>query len=216
MDYFLDITRFILEGSVITFKIYFVTVIFSIPLGIIIAIGKLSHFKVLRFIIGIYTWAFRGTPLLLQLFFTYYGLPIISNGAIEFDALTSAYLTFVLNYAAYLTEIFRAGIMSIDKGQNEAAKVLGLSNFMTMRKIILPQAIKVVVPPLGNEMITLIKDTALASVLALHEILLNAKIVLSRDFNIGALVIAGVIYLLLTLVVITIFRKIEKKFSYYS
>jgi polar amino acid transport system permease protein len=216
MDYFLETTKFIIMGAGVTFKIYFVTLVFGIPLGIIFAIGKLVKFKPLRFILGVYTWLFRGTPLLLQLFFTYYALPIMTNGAIAPSAMVAAYITFILNYAAYFTEIFRAGIQGVDKGQREAAKVLGMPSVLTMRKIILPQAFKAIVPPLGNEAITLIKDTALCSVLALHEILMNAKIVLSRDFNISSFIIAAIIYLILTFIIIQIFRMIEKRFSYYE
>lgn len=216
MDYFLEITGYILSGLSVTVKVYIVTLIFSIPLGILLAIIKLSKIKVLNFILGVYTWIFRGTPLLLQLFFTYYGLPILTNHLIEFDPMMSAYITFVFNYAAYFTEIFRAGIMGIDGGQIEASKVLGMNKTLTMKKIILPQATKLIVPPLGNECITLVKDTALVSVLALHEILMNAKIVLQRDFNIYSFLIAAVIYLVLTFLIIQIFRVIERKFSYYE
>lgn len=216
MDYFLEITGYILSGLSVTVKVYIVTLVFSIPLGILLAIIKLSKIKVLNFILGVYTWIFRGTPLLLQLFFTYYGLPILTNHLIEFDPMMSAYITFVFNYAAYFTEIFRAGIMGIDGGQIEASKVLGMNKTLTMKKIILPQATKLIVPPLGNECITLVKDTALVSVLALHEILMNAKIVLQRDFNIYSFLIAAVIYLVLTFLIIQIFRVIERKFSYYE
>lgn len=216
MNYFLEITGYILSGLSVTVKVYIVTLVFSIPLGILLAIIKLSKIKVLNFILGVYTWIFRGTPLLLQLFFTYYGLPILTNHLIEFDPMMSAYITFVFNYAAYFTEIFRAGIMGIDGGQIEASKVLGMNKTLTMKKIILPQATKLIVPPLGNECITLVKDTALVSVLALHEILMNAKIVLQRDFNIYSFLIAAVIYLVLTFLIIQIFRVIERKFSYYE
>jgi polar amino acid transport system permease protein len=172
--------------------------------------------KILHGILGVYTWIFRGTPLLLQLFFTYYGLGIISGGRIAPGPLMAAYITFVFNYAAYFTEIFRAGIQSIGKGQYEASKALGMNPWLTMRRIILPQAIKIILPPMGNEAINLIKDTALCSVIAVTEILRNANRVMSRDFYVGALVIAALIYLVLTFIVIQVFRKLEKHYSYYS
>lgn len=203
-------------GAGVTLKVFAVTLIFSIPLGIICAIGKLSRFKILRFILGVYTWVFRGTPLLLQLFFTYYGLSIVTNGAISLEPLPAAFITFVVNYAAYFTEIFRAGIQSIGKGQYEASKALGMSPWLTMRRNILPQAVKIILPPMGNEGVNLVKDTALCSVITVADILWNANKVMSRDFNISALAIAACIYLLLTFVVILVFRQLEKRFDYYQ
>ena len=216
LQYYSEITQYILLGAGVTLKIFSVTLLFSIPLGILCALGKLTKFKPLHVVLGFYTWVFRGTPLLLQLFFVYYGLPIITHQTIVLQAIHAAYITYALNYAAYFTEIFRAGIQSIGKGQNEAAKALGMSPWNTMRRIILPQAVKVILPPLGNETINLIKDTALASVITVTEILRNANRILSKDFNIMALVIAGVIYLLLTFIVIQLFRYIEKRYSYYT
>jgi polar amino acid transport system permease protein len=223
-DYLLDITAYIAMGAGVTLKVFCVTLIFSIPLGIICALGKLNRFKalrgipgtLLRGILGAYTWIFRGTPLLLQLFFTYYGLGIISDGRIALGPEMAAYLTFIFNYAAYFTEIFRGGIQSIGKGQYEAAKALGMNPWLTMKRIILPQAVKIILPPLGNESINLIKDTALCSVITVTEILRNANRVMSRDFNISALVIAAAIYLLLTFVVIQVFRRLEKRYAYYN
>lgn len=214
--YYTEITQYILLGSGVTLQIFAVTLLFSIPLGIVCALGKLTKFKPLHVVLGLYTWVFRGTPLLLQLFFTYYGLPIITNQMIVLEPLQAAFITFTFNYAAYFTEIFRAGIQSIGKGQYEASKALGMSPWITMRRIILPQATKVIIPPLGNEAINLVKDTALASVITVTEIMRNASRILSKDFNIMALVIAGCIYLLLTFIIIQIFRYFEKRYSYYS
>ncbi|MDR2156345.1 MAG: amino acid ABC transporter permease [Clostridiales Family XIII bacterium] len=216
MDYWLDITAYIGLGAGVTLKIFFVTLLFSVPLGVVCALGKLGKFRILRGALGVYTWVFRGTPLLLQLFFTYYGLGILSDGRIAFDPETAAYITFVFNYAAYFTEIFRGGIQSIGKGQYEAAKALGMNPGLTMKRIILPQAIKIILPPMGNEAINLIKDTALCSVITVTEILRNANRVMSRDFNVGALVIAALVYLLMTFAVIQVFRKLEKRYAYYT
>jgi polar amino acid transport system permease protein len=214
--YFKETLSYIATGAGITLEIFSVTLVCSIPIGIVCAIGKLSRFRVIKFLLGVYTWVFRGTPLLLQLFFTYYGLPILTGGLIQFQPMPAALITFVFNYAAYFTEIFRAGIQSIGKGQYEASRALGMSHWLMMRRIILPQAVKIILPPTGNEAINLIKDTALCSVIAITEMLRIAKNVMSRDFNISALVIAACIYLALTFLIIMLFRRLEKRYAYYS
>ncbi len=214
LEELINISLYILQGAVISIKIYVVTIIFSIPLGMLCAMGKLTKFTPLKWFLEMYTWVFRGTPLLLQLFFTYYGLRILAG--IELSNVMAAYLTFVINYAAYFTEIFRAGIQSIDKGQYEAAKALGMNYRLTMKRIIIPQAIKVILPPTGNEAVTLIKDTALVSVIALADILRNAKSVVSRTASVEGYLIAAVLYLLLTFIIINIFKRIEKRFAYYN
>jgi polar amino acid transport system permease protein len=209
-----NISKFILEGATISVKIYAVTLLFSIPLGMLCAIGKLTPLKPLQWLLELYTWIFRGTPLLLQLFFSYYGLQILTG--IELSKEMAAYITFVLNYAAYFTEIFRAGIQSIDKGQYEAAKALGMNYSQTMKRIVIPQAIKVILPPTGNEAVTLIKDTALVSAIALADILRNAKSVVSRTASVEGYFIAAILYLIMTFVIINIFKYIEKRFAYYN
>lgn len=214
MNEIVNISLFILQGAVISIKIYVVTIIFSLPLGMLCALGKLSKFAPLRWLLDMYTWVFRGTPLLLQLFFTYYGLRIMAG--IELSNEMAAYVTFVINYAAYFTEIFRAGIQSVDKGQYEAAKALGMNYKLTMKRIIIPQAIKVIIPPTGNEAVTLIKDTALVSVIALADILRNAKSVVSRTASVEGYFVAAVLYLVMTFVIITVFKHIEKRFAYYN
>ncbi|WP_066501725.1 amino acid ABC transporter permease [Abyssisolibacter fermentans] len=213
MSYYVDITKFILQGSMITFKLYAVTIIFSIPLGILCAAAKLSKFKLVRFILELYTWIFRGTPLLLQLFFTYFALPIIG---IKFSQFQAAAITFVFNYGAYFTEIFRGGISSIDRGQYEAAKVLGMNYRQTMTRIILPQATKRILLPVSNEAINLIKDTALVAAIGIGDILRASKEVLTRDFVISPFIIAALIYLLITSFVVLLFKKLEKKYSIYD
>ncbi len=213
LDNLINISLFILQGAVISIKVYLVTIVFAIPLGMICAIGKLSKIPPLRWLLEVYTWLLRGTPLLLQLFFVYFGLPLIG---IELSPEMSAYVTFVFNYGAYFTEIFRAGIQSIDKGQYEAAKALGMNYKMTMRRIIIPQALKVIIPPLGNEGVTLIKDTALVSAITLADILRNTKTVVARTLNVQGYIIAAVLYLIMTFVIINIFKYIEKRFAYYN
>jgi len=213
VSYTLNVTGFLLKGCIITLQLYAVTIVFSIPLGIICALAKISRYKFLKTFLEFYTWLFRGTPLLLQLFFTYYGLPVFG---IRLTQEQAAAITFVLNYAAYFTEIFRAGIQSIDKGQYEAAKALGMNYRQTMWRIILPQAVKRVLPPTGNEAITLIKDTALVATIGMGDMLRAAKEVVTRDFKISAFIIAAVIYLLLTTVVVYVFKKLEEKYSVYD
>ncbi|HEY8891547.1 MAG TPA: amino acid ABC transporter permease [Clostridium sp.] len=213
MANYMDITAYILQGSILTIEVYIATIIFSIPLGILGALIKVSNLKILNKAVDIYTWLFRGTPLLLQLFFTYFGLPIIG---IRFSPFTAAALTFSLNYGAYFTEIFRSGIQSIDKGQYEAAKVLGLNYRQTMSKIILPQAFKRIIPPMCNEGITLIKDTALLAAIGLQDILRAAREIVTRDFTITPFIIAAIIYLIFTSVIVMAFKKLEKKYSVYE
>ncbi|MBU3199556.1 amino acid ABC transporter permease [Clostridium estertheticum] len=213
MANYIDITSYILKGGLLTIEVYVATIIFSIPLGILGALIKVSSLKILNKVVDIYTWLFRGTPLLLQLFFTYFGLPIIG---IKLSPFVAATLTFSLNYGAYFTEIFRSGIQSIDKGQYEAAKVLGMSYRQTMSKIILPQAFKRIIPPMCNEGITLIKDTALLAAIGLQDILRAAREIVTRDFTITPFIIAAIIYLIFTSVVVMAFKKLEKKYSVYE
>lgn len=213
-------TVYILEGTSVTIKVYFMTLLFSIPLGIVCAIGKLSRFRILKFILFIYTWVFRGTPLLLQLMFVYFGLQIMASGTflqdiLTFEPIEAAYVAFIINYTAYFTEIFRAGIQSINKGQYEAAQALGMTPWLTMRRVVLPQAVKVIIPPLGNEGVTLVKDTALCFCIALPEILHHAQVTVSREFDVTAYFIAAAIYLVLSLIIIQVFRKVENRFAYY-
>lgn len=213
MQQYLDMLIYILKGVGIIVEIYIVTALFSIPISILMALGKISKYKIIKKAIALYTWIFRGTPLLLQLFFVYYGLP---NFGIKLSPFQAAAITFIINYAAYLTEIVRAGIESIDKGQYEAAKVLGMGYWKTMTRIVLPQTIKRVLPPFSNEAITLVKDTALISVIGLAEILRNSKEIVTREFTIAPFIIAALLYLIITSVIVLIFKKLEKNCSYYN
>ena len=199
---------FILNGMKLTINLYIITMVFSLPLGIIFSLGRVSKSAFLNNCIPIYTWIFRGTPLLLQLFFVYYGLPVIG---ITLTPFTAASVTFIINYAAYFCEIFRGSILGIDKGQYEAAKVLGMSYSQTMRRIIIPQALVTALPPLSNEAISLIKDTSLVSAIGMAEILRNSKEIVTRDFSITPFIICAVMYLILSTVVVLFFKKMEKK-----
>lgn len=209
-----SIIFYILEGANTTLRIFFVTLIFAIPLSILFAIGKIAGGKIIKGILDIYTWLLRGTPLMLQIFFVFYGIPQLTG--IKLDRNLAADLAFIINYTAYFTEIFRAGILSIERGQFEASKALGLSYPQTMWRIIMPQAFKRVLPPVGNEFITLIKDTSLVMVIAIPDIMRNTKEIVSREASPETFIIAAIIYLILTYGIVFIFSKSEKKLSYYD
>jgi polar amino acid transport system permease protein len=211
--YIWSIIPYLLEGLKITVTVFFFTLLFSLPLGSLLATLSMVPSRILTFLITSYTWIFRGTPLLLQLYFGMYGLPIFG---ITLERLTVAILIFTLNYGAYFTEILRGSILSIDQGQKEVSKTLGFSNVETYIYIILPQAFKRSMQSIGNESITLVKDTALVAAVALSDLLRNAKEIVSRDFKVDAFLVAGVYYLLFTLVVVIIIKFFEKKTRYFN
>ena len=200
----------LMRGLGQTLMLFALTLLFSLPLGLVFTLGSISKIPPLRWLSRIYIWIFRGTPLMLQLFFIYYGLPFLG---IAFDRTTSAVVTFVLNYAAYFAEIYRAGIQSIDRGQHEAAKTLGFTPWQTMRLIILPQTVSRVIPPVCNETITLVKDTALVTAIGVGELLKAAEGAVNRDMDITAYVLVALIYLALTFVLTVVYERLEKRFS---
>lgn len=203
----------VLDGLKVTLEVFILTLVFSIPLGIVTALGRLSKNKILCQVTGFYVLIMRGTPLLLQIVFIFFGLPIVG---ITFDRFPAAIIAFSLNYAAYFAEIFRAGIVSIDEGQYEGAKVLGFPQKYIFFKIVLPQAIKRILPAMANEVITLVKDTALVYVVGLDELLKVGKIASNKEASLIPLFAVGIIYLLLISVFSRLFRNIEKRFSYYQ
>lgn len=216
MEGILEYFKYIMRGSGTTLALTFGTFLFSIPLGLLGAIGKVSGNKILKFILTFYTWLFRGTPLLLQVFFVYYGLPFISPKLTINSAFFAALLTFILNYSAYFIEIFRGGIESIDKGQYEASKALGLNYRQTMMYIIFPQTIRRIVPTTSSETVNLVKDTALVAVIGLSELSRSAKEIVTREAIITPFIIAAIIYLALNSIIMYIFRKIEERNKVYS
>lgn len=216
MDYVLGILPPLLEGTVVTLQMFFATIVLSLPLGLLLALARISRFRSLRGAVGVYIWLFRGTPLMLQLLFIYFGLPFLPYVGIRLSDFPAALLAFVLNYAAYFAEIFRAGIQSIDRGQYEGAKVLGMTYIQTMRRIVLPQVIKRVLPPVSNETITLVKDTSLIYVLAMNDLLRTTRAIVQRDFNTMPFIVAAVFYLIMTLVLTWVFQKLEKKYAVYD
>ena len=216
MDYIISILPAMFEGTSATLQMFFITIILSIPLGLLLALGRMSSNRSLRSGIATYIWVMRGTPLMLQLLFVYFGLPFVPVIGVRLDDFPAALLAFSLNYAAYFAEIFRAGIQAIDKGQYEAARSLGMTYTQTMRRIVLPQVIRHVLPPVSNETITLVKDTSLIYVLAMNDLLRTTRSLVQRDFNIMPFVVAGIFYLLMTLVLTVMFEKLEKKYSQYN
>lgn len=202
-----------LEGLKLVLMLFLITLLISIPLGCLISTCRLSNFKILSFVCKIYLLIFRGTPLLLQLIFIFYGLPLIG---IVFDRFTVAIIAFGLNYAAYFAEIFRGGINSIDKGQYEACLMLGLDKKTSFVKVILPQVFKRILAPMSNEVITLIKDTSLVYILGLNDILRIAQVNSNRTLSLFPLIEVGALYLILTFILSSIFKTLEKKFSYYN
>lgn len=214
MNYFSIIIPSLMRGTVISISLFALTLVLSLPLGIPIALGENSKITPIRWICKAYVYVFRGTPLMLQLFFFYFFFPIYLN--IRWDAFPTAVFTFVLNYAAYFAEIYRGGIKSIDLGQYEAAKSLGLSKRQTFIDIVMPQMTRIVLPPVSNEVITLVKDTALASVIALADLMKVAQGIVNRDGTLFAYVIAAGIYLIFTFIATIILNNLEKHFSKYE
>ncbi|MGK0551107.1 amino acid ABC transporter permease [Enterococcus faecalis] len=213
MNYFGEILPALLQGAGMTLKVFFFTLLGAIPLGIFIAFVLQTRFKPLRYLIDLYIWLMRGTPLLLQLIFVFYGLPLIG---LVFERYDAAIFAFILNYAAYFAEIFRGGIAAIPQGQYEAAKVLRLTPFQTVTRIILPQVIKIVLPSIGNEVINLVKDTSLIYVIGLGDLLRAGKIAMSRDVTLLPLVLVGTLYLLFTAILTFAVKKFEKFYQYYK
>ncbi|GBG57640.1 amino acid ABC transporter permease [Sporomusaceae bacterium FL31] len=205
-----------MEGASVTLQMFFITLVLALPLGLIVALARISKYRPLSFLVEVYIWLMRGTPLMLQLLFVYYALPLIPYIGIKLPDFPAALVAFVFNYAAYFAEIFRAGIQSIERGQYEAGKALGMTYGQTMKRIIIPQMIKRVLPPVSNETITLVKDTSLIYVLAMNDLLRTARTIVQRDFDMTPFMVAAVFYLVMTLVLTWIFNKLEKRYAAYD
>lgn len=194
-------------------EVFFLTLVFSIPLGLPIAMARMSKFKPLSWIANAFLLVIRGTPLMLQLIVVYFGPFYLFN--FSWDRFTAAIIALSVNYACYFAEIYRGGLQSIPLGQYEAAKVLGYTRSQTFFRIILPQVVKRIVPPMGNEVITLVKDTALVSVIGVVELLRTAQTHSSRLFSTTPIFIAGAFYFIMNWAVSSAFVFIEKKLDYY-
>ncbi|MBO2535419.1 amino acid ABC transporter permease [Rummeliibacillus suwonensis] len=216
LDYFTSILKPMLQGSQMTILLFFISIVLSIPLGFLLTLAVNSRFKPLSWLAQAYIYIMRGTPLLLQLLIICFGLPMIPGIGqyLVLDRFTAACIGFILNYAAYFAEIFRGGLLAIDKGQYEAAQVLGLNKFQTTTRIILPQMFRIAIPALANESVTLVKDTALLYAVAVPELLHYAETAVNRDFTIFPFFVAGAIYLIMTLVLTLIFKWIERRFTF--
>ncbi|MDR1702464.1 MAG: amino acid ABC transporter permease [Sporomusaceae bacterium] len=213
MSYLISILPPLIDGFKVTLEIFFCTIIFSVPLGFLLALARISEFKLLSGATGLYIWLLRGTPLMLQLFFFYFALPEMGILLSDFSAALAA---FTLNYAAYFAEIFRAGIQAIERGQYEAAKTLGMTYTQTMRHIIMPQVVRHILPPVSNEIITLVKDTSLIYVLAMNDLMRITRSIVQRDFNTFPFLVAAAFYLGMTLLLTWFFRRLEKRYSVYN
>jgi polar amino acid transport system permease protein len=212
----LDKLPYLLQGSIMTIQLTFITLILGTLLGIILALCKISKNIVIKSVAGLYIWIFRGTPMILQIFFFYNALPAISENLV-LSPFTAAVLGLSLNCAAYMAEIIRGGIISIEKGQFEASKALGFTYFQTMIKIILPQTIRVIIPSVGNEFITMLKDTSLVSTIAMVELMRSATQIGSTTFKVAEMLLAaGLLYLIMTTVFTSVFSSLEKKLAKYA
>jgi len=217
---FSQVTLQLLQGFGTTCLLFILTLVFSLPLGLVVCAGSRTRFKPLRYLTRAFVWVIRGTPLMLQLFVVFYvpgmvfNTPIFAN--IPNGRFVAALIAFVINYACYFSEIYRGGIESISVGQYEASAVLGFSKGQTFFHVVLPQVVKRIVPPIGNEIITLVKDTSLARVIAVIDIIMVAENILSLKALIWPLFYAGVFFLLFNGLVTLLLRYAEKKLDYYK
>lgn len=231
-DMFLNVFSSLCDGFVVTIELFLLTLLFSLPLGLIICFGSISKIKLLKAIVKIFVWVIRGTPLMLQIIIFFYGPGLLANAAAKsasdfflvewvstwtvMDRFVSVVIMFSINYACYFSEIYRGGIESIPKGQYEAGQVLGLTKTQVFFKIILMQLIKRIVPPVSNEIITLVKDTSLARVISVYEIIWAGQAFIKSEGIIWPLLATGVFYLAFNGILTLLFGKIEKKLSYYN
>ena len=215
-EFYKNLITVLSKGVGFTMGLFFVTIISAMPLGLCLAFASKSRFWISRAPVRFFVFIMRGTPLLLQLYFFYYGLPNIPfvGQFLTMQRFPAACLTFALNYAAYFCEIFRGGLLSVDKGQYEAARVLGFTRLQTTFKIVIPQMIKVVLPAVSNETITLVKDTALAASIGVIEILHLAKNQVNSLLNVTPLFIAALFYLFFNFILTKMFGLAERKYNF--
>ncbi len=228
---FWQVTLELLKGFGTTLELFALTLVFAIPLGLIISFGSMSKFKPLKFIVKVFVWIIRGTPLMLQILVIYYGpgLAAAHANTVEnpnflvawvaswsiLDRFVAVLIAFVINYSCYFSEIYRGGIEGIPIGQYEAGQVLGMTKTQIFFKIVLLQVIKRIIPPMSNEIITLVKDTSLARIIAVYEVIWAGQIFIKSDGLIWPLFYTGVFYLLFNGILTILFGKIEKKLDYY-
>ncbi|MBR3813531.1 MAG: amino acid ABC transporter permease [Spirochaetaceae bacterium] len=203
-----------LDGTKVSLEVFFLTLLFSLPLGLIVAFGRMSRHAFINAPVKLFMLIIRGTPLILQLIFVYFAPYYLFRAS--YDRFIAVIIAFSINYAAYFAEIYRGGIESIPKGQYEASKVLGFTKTQTFFKIILPQVVKRILPASGNEVITLVKDTALAQTIGVAELFRVAQNAASRQFSTMPIFVAGVFYFVMNWLVSWCFVRFEKKLSYYN
>lgn len=229
---FWTVTASLFKGFGTTLEIFALTLLFALPLGLIMSFGSMSKFKPLKWLMKTFVWIIRGTPLMLQLIIIYYGPGLVGKWATEHETrnflieflsnwtvmerFTAVMIAFIINYACYFSEIYRGGIESIPKGQYEAGQVLGMTKIQTFFKVVLFQVIKRIVPPMSNEIITLVKDTSLARIVAVYEIIWSAQVYIKSEGLIWPLFYTGAFYLIFSGLLTIIFGKIEKKLDYYK
>ena len=214
MEQFISVTLALLKGFGQTMNIFLLTLVFSIPLGLLVCFGTMSKFSPLRYVMKALVWIIRGTPLMLQLIVVFYG-PGLLFGLPAMGRFTAVILAFTINYACYFSEIYRGGIESIPAGQYEAGQVLGLTKNQIFFKIVLMQVVKRIIPSMGNEIITLVKDTSLARVIAVYEIMWTGQAFIKSDGLIWPMFYTGAFYLLFSGLLTLLFQRIEHKLDYY-
>ena len=228
---FLDVSLELLKGFSTTLQIFALTLLFALPLGLIICFGSMSRFRPIKWLVRTFVWIIRGTPLMLQLIIIFYSPGLLANwaesvknpnaftlwlaGLQVMDRFTTVIIAFVLNYAAYFSEIYRGGIESIPKGQYEAGQVLGMTKSQIFFKVVLMQVVKRILPPMSNEIITLVKDTSLARIISVYEIIWSAQNYIKLEGIIWPLFYTGAYYLLFCGILTLLFGFVEKKLDYY-
>ena len=216
---FLSVTEELLSGLGISVEIFILTLIFSLPLGLIIAFGSMSRFKPLKYLVDVFVWIIRGTPLMLQIIIIFYGPGLIGYYVWTGDSWSRVIATvvaFTINYACYFSVIFRGGIEGVPAGQREAGQVLGMTKFQIFFKITLLQMIKIIVPPMSNEIITLVKDTSLARIISVQELTVMGENFMKSEGIIWPLFYTGVFYLIFVGILTILFNYIEKKLDYFK
>ncbi len=204
------------QGFVVTLQIFFLTLVGSLPLGVVVALARMSRVKPLAWLMKFYISVMRGTPLMLQMFFIYFAPYYLFGISLTPESKFSAtIIAFIINYAAYFAEIYRSGIQSIPRGQYEAAQVLGYSRSQTFMKIVLPQVVKRILPAIGNEVITLVKDTSLAFAIGVAEMFSTAKALVASQVSMLPFVFAAVFYWVFNFIVEIVLGRIEKRMNYY-
>ena len=217
---FLPVTLQLLAGFGESLKIFLLTLLFALPLGLVICFGSMSKFSPLKKLTRCFVWIIRGTPLMLQLLLIYYGPGIVLGnnwwGSGAGGRFLTAMVAFIFNYACYFSEIFRGGIEGVPRGQREAGQVLGMTNTQIFFKVTLMQVIKRIVPPMGNEIITLVKDTSLVRVIAVYEVMWNGQAFIKSAGIIWPLFFTGVYYLAFSGLLTVLLSRLEKKLDYFK